>query len=101
MNLLNIPESQSSTQQNTEQATRSQTQRYQLRRNRAPRYRCGTCGSRDCSCVNLVMSETPDHRLARGVNDPACEPLTTRAPGHSHPRYAILAIQWRRNTFLP
>ena len=32
---------------------------YDLRRNRVPRYRCGTCGFRDCTCVMaLNMSPT-------------------------------------------
>ena len=47
--------------------TFSQAPRYQLRANRAPRYRCGTYGSRNCSCVQLIGSKSPDHRLAPGA----------------------------------
>ena len=32
---------------------------YGLRRSRAPRYRCGTCGLRDCKCNNLVHADFP------------------------------------------
>ena len=31
---------------------------YDLRRNRVPRYRCGTCGFRDCTCV-LALNKSP------------------------------------------
>ena len=33
--------------------------RYGLRRNRIPRYRCGTCGLRDCECNYLVHAGFP------------------------------------------
>ena len=73
MTLPNIAESISPEQREAEQPTPSQAPPYQLRRNRAPRYRCGTCGSRNCSCVNLVEVRTPDKRLARGVDAPALD----------------------------
>ena len=101
MTSRNIPENQSSTQLDAEQATLSQIQRYQLRKNRAPRYRCGTCGSRDCRCVNLVMRETLDYRLARRVKVLACELVTTRASGHYLPQHAILAVRPRRQNCSP
>ena len=31
---------------------------YGLRRNRVPRYRCGTCGFRDCTCV-MALNKSP------------------------------------------
>ena len=31
---------------------------YQLRRNRIPRYRCGTCGLRVCACNHLIQTES-------------------------------------------
>ena len=41
--------------------------RYQLRQRRQPRYKCGTCGLRDCVCV-LAMNEKRDVPTgARGV----------------------------------
>ena len=73
MTLPNIAESIPPEQREAEQPTPSQAPPYQLRRNRAPRYRCGTCGSRNCSCVNLVEVRTPDKRLARGVDAPALD----------------------------
>ena len=73
MTLPNIAESISPEQREAEQPTPSQAPPYQLRRNRAPRYRCGTCGSRNCSCVNLVEVRTPDKRLARGADAPALD----------------------------
>ena len=73
MTLPNIAESISPEQRKAEQPTPSQAPPYQLRRNRTPRYRCGTCGSRNCSCVNLVEVKTPDKRLARGVDAPALD----------------------------
>ena len=49
MILPNIPESMSLDQQDAEQPITSQALPYQLRRNGAPRYRCGTRGSSNCS----------------------------------------------------
>ena len=73
--------------------------RYQLRANRAPRYRCGTCGSCNCSCVQLIASEPPDHRLARGAAITTRELLMARAP--EHPQHRILAIRTRREDIEP
>ena len=64
MTLPNIPDTMLPDQQGAEQTSPSQAPPYQLRRNRAPRYRCGTCGSRDCSGVNLVEVITPDKLCA-------------------------------------
>ena len=68
MTLPNIPESLSQEQQDAEEAIYTETQPYRLRTNRAPRYKCGTCGSRICSCVNEIVGETTNKRLARGVD---------------------------------
>ena len=62
----NIPDSMSPDQQCAGQ-TSSQAPPYQLRCNRAPRYRCRTCSSLDCSCVNLVEVRAPGKRLVRGA----------------------------------
>ena len=32
--------------------------RYCSRRDRVPRYRCGTCDSRDCTCNHLIQTES-------------------------------------------
>ena len=68
MTLPNIPESLSPDQQGAEQTPPSQAPPYQLRRNTTPRYRCGTCGTRNCSCVNLDEVRTPVKRLVRGAH---------------------------------
>ena len=49
-------------------STQTESQnRYQLRHRRQPRYKCGTCGLRDCVCV-LAMKEKRDVPTgARGV----------------------------------
>ena len=44
-----ISENLSPDRPGTEEETSSQVPRYQLRANRAPRFKCGTCGSRNCS----------------------------------------------------
>ena len=36
--------------------------RYGLRRNRVPRYRCGTCGLRDCECNYMIHAGFPAAR---------------------------------------
>ena len=77
MTLPNITESLSSEQSEAEQTTTSRAPPYLLRRNRTPRYRCGTCGSRNCSCVNLISGKPPNKRLARGVDAPAPDTAVT------------------------
>ena len=84
MTLPNIPESISLDQQEAEQTYRSQALPYQLRRNRAPRYRRGTCGSRNCSCVKLVEVRTPDKRLAPGADAPAQDLVDTEVSETIH-----------------
>ena len=77
MTLPNIAESLSSEQPEAEQTTTSRAPPYLLRRNRTRRYRCGTCGSRNCSCVNLISGKPTDKRLARGVDAPAPDTAVT------------------------
>ena len=91
MTLPHIPESSTPTQSNLPDDTSRQTPRYQLRANRAPKYRCGTCGSRDCSCIQLVTTEPTNQRLARGATIPACEIILAQTA--NHPQYEILKIR--------
>ena len=77
MTLPNIAESLSSEQPEAEQTTTSRAPPYLLRHNRTPRYRCGTCGFRNCSCLNLISGKPPDKRLARGVGAPALDTAVT------------------------
>ena len=70
MTLPSVPESMSLYQQDVEQPLASQVPPYPLRRNRTPRYRRVTCGSRNSSCFSLVEVRTPGKRLARGADVP-------------------------------
>ena len=74
--------------------TSPQVPRYQLRTNQAPRYKCGTCGSRNCTCTHQIIIEPPDLRLARGAVIPTCELTLARMP--DHPQYRILAVRAKR-----
>ena len=91
MTLPQIPESSTSTQSNQLVDISRQAPRYQFRANRAPKYRCGTCGSRDCSCIQLVTTEPPNQRLARGAAIPACEIILAQTA--NHPQHEILNIR--------
>ena len=91
MTLPQIPESSTPTQSNQLDDTSRQAPRYQLRANRTPKYRCGTCGSRDCSCIQLVTTEPPNQRLALGAMIPACELILAQTA--NHPQHEILNIR--------
>ena len=54
----------SDTHSNTQTGTQN---RYQLRHKRQPRYKCGTCGLRDCVCVLAVHENREVPIGARGV----------------------------------
>ena len=49
---------------------------YGLRRNRVPRYRCGTCGFRDCTCV-MALNKSPTIPLGpvKAPVDPKPQPF--------------------------
>ena len=49
---------------------------YGLRRNRVPRYRCGTCGLRDCTCV-MALNKSPTIPLGsvKAPVDPKPQPF--------------------------
>ena len=99
MTLPEIPENQSPDQLCAEEGISSDAPGYQLRANRAPRYKCGTCGSRNCSCIQLVAKEPPDHQLARGAAIPARELSIARAP--DYPQHEVLTIQNPRQDLGP
>ena len=92
MTLPNNAESISPQAQDTQSPTPSQVPPYQLRRNRAPRYRCGTCGSRNCSCVDLIQVKLPDNQLARGADAPISTIADTNT-SEDHEKHPIWAIQ--------
>ena len=94
MTLPEVLESPSPTQSGSREDTSTQAPRYQLRTNRAPRYRCGTCGSRNCSCIHRITIKPPDLRLAQGAAVPACELALARTL--EHPQYGFLAVRVQR-----
>ena len=95
MTLPEILESQSSTQSGSREDTLTQALRYQLRANRAPRYKCGTCVSRNCNCFHQITIEPPDLQLAWRMAIPACELALARTP--EHPQHGILAVRTQRH----
>ena len=92
MTIPNIAESTSPEQRQAEQLNPPRAAPYQLRRNRVPRYRCGTCGSRNCSCVNLIKGRPPDQRLARG-EDASAPALADTETFEDHAQHTIRSIQ--------
>ena len=92
MTLPNIAESMPTEEREAQPPTTSQAPPFQLRRNRAPRYRCGTCGSRNCSCVNLIERKPPDDQLARGV-DALIPTLADTDTFEDHDQHTIWAVQ--------
>ena len=92
MTLPNIAESMSPEEREAQPPTPSRATTYQLRRNRTPRCRCGTCGSLNCSCVNLIKRKPPDDRLARGV-DALAQTLADTDTSEDHEHHTIWAIQ--------
>ena len=92
--LPEAPESQSPARSDSRESTSQQVPRYQLRANRAPRYKCGTCGSRNCTCAHQIIIKPPDLRLDRGAVIPTCELTLARMP--DHPQHRILAVQAQR-----
>ena len=92
MTLPNIPESMSLDQQDAEETHPSQAPPHELRRDRAPRYRCGTCGFHTCSCINLVQVRTHVKRLARAAEATAQDLVDTET-SDDYPQQEVLAIQ--------
>ena len=91
MTLPEIPESPLPTESESHDGVPTRAPRYQLRANRAPRYRCGTCGSRNCSCVQLITTEPPNLRLTRGATIPGGELTLARTP--EYPQHQILTVR--------
>ena len=79
---------------------------YGLRRNRVPRYRCGTCGFRDCTCV-MALNKSPTIPLG-----PVKAPVDPKPQPFSHNGKLLVSrvvirlektyIHWtRKRTYLP
>ena len=92
MTLPNIAESISPEQREAEPSNPPRAPPYQRRRNRAPRYRCGIFGSRNCSCVNLIKGRPPDERFARGV-DASAPDLSDTETFEDHAQDTIRSAQ--------
>ena len=68
----------------------SEVPRYQLRSRRQPRYKCGTCGLRDCVCL-LAVNENPRVPTgARGVPPERGENLVHRPTVRAEKTYSSL-----------
>ena len=68
--LPQVPELESASATADEGTQPATSKHYELRPARAPRYRCGTCGLRDCTCVKHIAREPATNDTARGVGNP-------------------------------
>ena len=68
----------------------SEVPRYQLRSRRQPRYKCGTCGLRDCVCLLAVNENRRVPTGARGVPPERGENLVQRLTVRAEKTYSSL-----------
>ena len=68
----------------------SEVPRYQLRSRRQPRYKCGTCGLRDCVCLLAVNENRRVLTGARGVPPERGENLVHRLTVRAEKTYSSL-----------
>ena len=68
----------------------SEVPRYQLRSRRQPRYKCGTCGLRDCVCLLAVNENRRVPTGARGVPPEQGENLVYRLTVRAEKTYSSL-----------
>ena len=68
----------------------SEVPRYQLRSRRQPRYKCGTCGLRDCVCLLAVNENQRVPTGARGVPPERGENLVHRLTVRAEKTYSSL-----------
>ena len=68
----------------------SEVPRYQLRSRRQPRYKCGTCGLRDCVCLLAVNENRRVPTGARGVPPERGENLVHRLTVRAEKTYSSL-----------
>ena len=68
----------------------SEVPRYQLRSRRQPRYKCGTCGLRDCVCLLVVNENRRVPTGARGVPPERGENLVHRLTVRAENTYSSL-----------
>ena len=68
----------------------SEVPRYQLRSRRQPRYKCGTCGLRDCVCLLAVNENRRVPTGARGVPPERVEKVVHRLTVRAEKTYSSL-----------
>ena len=68
----------------------SEAPRYQLRSKRQPRYKCGTCGLRDCVCLLAVNENRRVPTEARGVPPEEGEKLVYRLTVRAEKTYSAV-----------
>ena len=68
----------------------SEAPRYQLRSRRQPRYKCGTCGLRDCVCLLAVRENRRVPNGARGVPPEGGENLVHRLTLRAEKTYSAV-----------
>ena len=76
--------------ENPKSAEASETPRYQLRSKRQPRYKCGTCGLRDCVCLLAVKENRRVPTGARGVPPEEGEKLVHRLTVRAEKTYSAV-----------
>ena len=75
---------------NPKSAEASEAPRYQLRSKRQPRYKCGTCGLRDCVCLLAVKENRRVPTGARGVPPEEGEKLVHRLTVRAEKTYSAV-----------
>ena len=76
--------------ENLNSAEASEAPRYQPRSKRQPRYKCGTCGLRDCICLLAVKENRRDATGARGVPPEEGEKLVHRLTVRAEKTYSAV-----------
>ena len=76
--------------ENPKSAEASEAPRYQLRSKRQPRYKCGTCGLRDCVCLLAVKENRWVPTGARGVPPEEGEKLVHRLTVRAEKTYSAV-----------
>ena len=76
--------------ENPKSAEASEAPRYQLRSRRQPRYKCGTCGLRDCVCLLAVKENRRVPIGARGVPPEEREKLVHRLTVRAEKTYSAV-----------
>ena len=76
--------------ENPNTAEASEAPRYQLRSKRQPRYKCGTCGLRDCVCLLAVKENRRVPTGVRGVPPEEGEKLVHRLTVRAEKTYSAV-----------